>query len=106
MIGGWPEGVKTGRLDPLWTTAEGPAGAEPFGLCRIGAHAALRPRVKPPRLDPHPRLACAPIRRSEMPVICGTGHYPCSRRAASAGAKPKHKASQAPPSAMDASTSL
>ena len=42
MIGGWPERVQTGRLDPVRTTAEGPAGAEPFGLARSGPHAALR----------------------------------------------------------------
>ena len=74
MIGVWPDRVKTGRLDPVWMRAEGPAGAQPFGLPRIGPHAALRPRVKPSRLDPRPRLACGPIRGSERTDICGTGH--------------------------------
>src|SRR6185295_7546565 len=36
MIGDCPKGVKTGRLAPLWTVGEGAAGAEPFGLVRIG----------------------------------------------------------------------
>jgi hypothetical protein len=45
MIGGWPKGGKTGRLAPLWPAVEGAAGAEPFGLVRIGPQAALRSQV-------------------------------------------------------------
>src|SRR6185369_175853 len=74
MIGGWPKGVKTGRLDPLWPVGEGAAGAEPFGLVRIGPHPALRSQVNTSSIDLRPRLACGPIRASESTDNCGTGH--------------------------------
>jgi hypothetical protein len=74
MIGGWGHWAQTGRLGPVVTDGEGPAEAEPCGLGVLAAHAVLRPRVKPPRLDPRPRLACAARTPSEMTVISGTGH--------------------------------
>jgi putative SOS response-associated peptidase YedK len=60
MIGGWPKGVETGRLAPLWTAGEGAAGAEPFGLVRIGPHAALRSQVNTQSIDLRPRLCLRP----------------------------------------------
>ena len=60
MIGGWPEWVQTGRLDPLWTPVEGAVWAEPFGLPRIGPHAALRPQVNTQSIDLRPRPCLRP----------------------------------------------
>ena len=40
----------------------------PTGWACKGAHALLRSRVKPSRLDPRPRLACTPLQTQRRPV--------------------------------------
>jgi general secretion pathway protein J len=50
------------------TTDGGLADPGPEGWPDKGAHASLRSRVKPARLDPRPRLACAPFSTQRRPV--------------------------------------
>ena len=65
-----PQQAEPMNLQPAEVTDQrvswinGPGVAEPLGLRRIGAHATLRPRVKPSRLDrtralPAPRYGAA-----------------------------------------------
>src|SRR6185369_7455832 len=50
------------------TTRGAIASPGPKGWACKGAHALLRSRVKPSRLDPRPRLACAPLQTQRRPV--------------------------------------